>query len=88
MLNQKPEQGTHARLMGTSVKKYSFPSAKLTPSLRGGYALLSFLLGITYLKVIFGPVLPSYPILIGGSVLGLMCFAVCTLNLVTIFRKK
>jgi len=88
MLNQKPKQGTRIRLMGTSAKKNFFPSTKLTPGLRGGYALLSFLLGATYLKVIFGSDLPSYPILIGASVLGVMCFTVCTFNLVSILRKN
>ena len=88
MINQKPDQATLSGLLRTSVQKESLRSTKLTPGLRAGYALLSFLLGITYLKVILGAELPSYPILIGASVLGLMCFAVCTFNLVSIFRQN
>lgn len=88
MLDQKSGQGTQIRLMRTSLKRDVISSAKLTPGLRCGYASLSFILGVTYLKVIFGTDLPGSPILIGAAVLGLACFAVFTFNLVALLREK
>lgn len=87
MINQKPEHRTRVQMMGISARKSNSSSSRLTPSLRCGYALLSFVLGISYLKVILGSNLASFSLLISASVIGLMCFTVCIFNLVSIWRN-
>ena len=70
------------------TSRFPLNRKSLTLRQRVGYAVVSFLLGITYLRILLTvgfefSVGTVFSLLLGG-----MCFAVCILNLVVIGLRK
>ncbi|MEN8240445.1 MAG: hypothetical protein ABFS17_00875 [Chloroflexota bacterium] len=82
------KQGRPSPLAEVTARRTRLPHPRLTPGLRTGYALISFILGATYLKVIFGSSLPGFLSIAVAAIIGIMCFAVCFLNLISLWRKN
>ena len=88
MFEINSEQGSPSPLNGSVGNRTRFHGRMLTPRLRTRYALISFLLGAIYLKIIISPsqefsTLSLISLLIGG-----MCFTVCIFNLVSLWRER
>jgi hypothetical protein len=88
MSEMKSEQGTPSLLAGWSLRRRLFRRPVLNSGQRIAYAAVSFLLGITYLKVLILLEFHISPAMLVFSILGGLCFTVCILNLVAIWQEN
>jgi hypothetical protein len=85
-INSEQKRPTPSR--SSTAGKTRFRLSGLNPGLRTGYALVSFLLGITYLKILTVIKFEFSLVMLLFVSLGAACFAVCIFNLVSIWPKN
>jgi hypothetical protein len=83
----KSEQGYPSQLVNWFARRNFLRRPLISTGQRAGYALVSFLMGVTYLKVLTVLNFQFSLIMLLFSLLGGLCFAVCIYNLIAIFAE-
>ena len=84
----KSEQGYASQLGNWFARRNLFRRPLVSTRLRAGYILVSFLMGVTYLKVLMVLNFQFSPIMLLFSILGGLCFTVCLYNLISIWAEN
>lgn len=88
MSELKSEQGFPSQLSAWMTRLGRFGCPYLSTRQHIGYAVVSFLLGVTYLKVLAVLDFQFSPVMLLFSLLGGLCLAVCVLNLIAIWTEN
>ena len=88
MYETNSEQGSPSPLNGSVANQTRFHNRMLTSRLRTRYAVISFLLGSIYLKIIVSPSQEFSTLSLVSLLIGGMCFTVCIFNLVSLWRER
>jgi hypothetical protein len=88
MSELKSEQGIPSLLAAWFGRQGLLRRPLLSARQRGTYAAVSFLMGITYLKVLAMLEFHISPAMLLFTVLGGLCFAVCLFNLIAIWQEN